>query len=83
MNSMKNRLGLCYTMRLINCHYQKHSENAVSSSNVNLASRKLQPKINKIHKIQQITKNEGKWNEARYQQVKKLLIMLNRLPEEK
>ena len=36
-NSMQNRLGLCYTMLLINCHCQKHGENAASRSTANLA----------------------------------------------
>ena len=33
--------------------------------------------------MKQGTENGVKWKEARYQQVKKWLIMLNRLPEEK
>ena len=80
---MQNHIGLRYTTLLINCHCQTHGENAVSRSTVNLAFRRLQPKITKIQKIQQGTKNEGKWKEARYRQVKQWLIMLNRLPEEK
>ena len=80
---MQNRLGLRYKTLLINCHCQSHGDNAVSRSTVNLAFRRLQPKITKIQKIQQGTKNEGKWKEARYRQVKQWLIMLNRLPEEK
>ena len=50
---------------------------------VDLALRRLQPKITKIQKIKQGTKNEGKWKEARYLQAKQWLIILNRLPEEK
>ena len=65
-NSMQNRLGLRYTTLLINCHCQTHGNNAVSRSTVNLAFRRLQPKITKIQKIQQGTKNEGKWKEAGY-----------------
>ena len=65
-NSMENRLGLCYTTLLINCHSHTHGGNAVSRSTVNLAFRRLQPKITKIQKIQQGTKNEGKRKEARY-----------------
>ena len=80
---MQNRPGLRYTTLPINCHCQTHGDNAVSKSTVNLAFRRLQPKNKKIKKIQQGTKNEGKWKEARYQQVKQCLIMINRLPEDK
>ena len=65
-NSMQNRLGLKYTTILINCYRQKHGDNAVSRSTVNLAFRIIQPKITKIHEIQQGTKNEGKWKEVSY-----------------
>ena len=82
-NSMQNRLGLRYTTLLINFHCHTHGENAVSMSPVNLAFRGLQPKITKIEKIQQGTKNEGMWKEARYRQVNQWVIILNRLPEEK
>ena len=58
---MQNRLGLRYTTLLINCHRHIHGDNAVSKSTVNLAFRRLQPKITQIQKIQQGTKNEGKW----------------------
>ena len=66
VNSMQNRLGLRYTTLLINCHRHTLGDNAVSKSTVNLAFRRLQPKIIKIKKIQQGMKNEGKWKEARY-----------------
>ena len=66
VNSMQNRLGLCYTTLLINFHRHTHGDNAVSKSTVNLAFRRLQPKITKIKRIQQGTKNEGNWKEARY-----------------
>ena len=49
-NSTQNRLGLRYTTLLINFHHQTHGDNAVSRSNVNLALRRLQPKITKIQK---------------------------------
>ena len=65
-NSMKNRLGLRYTTILINCHRQTYGENAMSKSTVNLPFKRLQPKITKIQIIQQGTKNEVKWKEARY-----------------
>ena len=65
------------------CHRHTKGDNAVCRSTVNLAYKRLQPRITKIQKIQQGTNNEGKWKEARYQQVKQWLIMLNRLPEEK
>ena len=35
-----------------------------------------------MQKIQQGTKNEGKWKEARMRQAKQMLVMLNRLPDE-
>ena len=80
---MGERLGLRYTTLLINFHCQTHGENAVRRSTVNLAFRRLQPKITKNLKIQQGKKNEGKWKEARYRQVKQWLIMLDSIPEEK
>ena len=43
----------------------------------------LQPKITRIQKMQQGTKNEGKWKESRQRQTKKWLIMLNQIPEDK
>ena len=83
VNSMQNRLGLRYTTLLINCNRQTHGENSVSKSTVNLAFMRLQPRITKIQKIQQGTKNEGKWKEARYRKLKQWLIMINIVPEEK
>ena len=80
---MERRLGLRYTTLLINCHRYTNGDNAVCRSAVDLAYKRLQPRITKIQKIQQGTKNEGKWKEVRYRQVKQWLIMLNRLPEEK
>ena len=65
-NSMERRLGLWYTTLLINWHRQTKGENAVCSSIFNLAYKRLQSRITKIHKIQQVTKNEGKWKEASY-----------------
>ena len=80
---MENRLGLSYKTKLINCHCHQNGFDAVFRSTVNLEFLRLQPKITRIHKIQQGTKNEGKWKEARKCQTKKWLIMLNRLPEDK
>ena len=82
-NYMERRLGLRYTTIIIDCHRHTKGDNAVCRSTVNLAYKRRQPRITKIQKIQQGTKNEGKWKEARYQQVKQWLVMLNRLPEEK
>ena len=82
-NSMERRLGLRYTTLLMNCHRHTNGDNAVCRSTVDLAYKRLQPRITKIQKIQQGTKNEGKWKEARYRQVKQWLVMLNILPEEK
>ena len=80
---MKNYLGLCYTTLFANCHCHTNGDNAVSRSTVNLAFKIIQPKITKIKKVRQGTKNEEMWKEARYRQVKQWLIMINRLPEEK
>ena len=59
-NSMEKRLGLRYKTLLINCHCQTHGDNEVCRSTFNLAFRRFQPKITKIQKIQQGTKNKGK-----------------------
>ena len=82
-NSMEKRLGLRYNTLLINCHRQTNGDNAMCRSTVNLAYRRLQPKITRVQIIQQGTKNEGKWKETRYRQMKQWLIMIDRLPEEK
>ena len=78
---MENRIGLRYTTQLINCHRYRNDFDAVCKSTVNLAFLRLQPKITRIQKIQQGTKNEGKWKEARQLQTKQWLIMLKRLPD--
>ena len=82
-NSMENRLGITYTTKLINCHRHQNSVDAVCWSTVNLAFLRLVPKITRIQKTQQVTKNEGKRKEAIQRQRKQWLIMLNRLPEDK
>ena len=74
---MENRLGIRYTTQLINCHRYRNGFDAVCKSTVNLAFLRLQPKITRIQKIQQVAKNEGKWKESRQRQTKKWLIMLN------
>ena len=81
-DAMENRLGLCYTTHIIDCHHHHNSFDAVYKSSVNLSFLRLQPKITRIHKIQQGTKNEGKWKEVRHRK-KQWLIMLNRIPEDK
>ena len=78
-NSMENGLGITYTTKLLNCHRHQSGVDAVCRSTANLAFLRLAPKITRIQKIQQGTKNEGKWKEARQRQ-KKWLIILNRLP---
>ena len=80
---MENRLGLRYTNQLINCHRYRNGFDAVCRFTVNLSFLRLQPKITRIQKIQQGTKNEGKWKEARQRQTKQWLIMLIQLPEDK
>ena len=82
-DSMENRLGISYTTQLINCHCHQNGVDAVCRSTVDLASLRIQPKITRIQKIQQGTKNEGKRKEARQHQTKQWLIILNRLPEDK
>ena len=83
VDSMENRLGLSYTTKFVNFHCHQNGFDAVCWSTVNLAFLRLQPKITRIQKIQQVTKNEGKWKEARQRQTKQWLIMINRLPEDK
>ena len=80
---MENKPGLRYKTYLINCHRHHKDFNAVCRSTVNLAFLRIQPQIIIIQKIQQGTKNEGKWKEARQRQTKQWLIMLNQLPEDK
>ena len=80
---MENRLVLRYTTQLINGHFYRNGFDAVCKSTVHLAFLRLQPNIKRIQKIQQDTKNEGKWKEARQRQTKQWLIMLNHLPEDK
>ena len=63
---MENRLGLSYTTQIINCHRHHRGFNAVCKSTVNLSFLRLQPKITRIQKIQQGTKNRGKWKEAKH-----------------
>ena len=82
-NSMKNRLGITYTTKILNCQCHQKGVDAVCRSTVNLAFSRLAPKITRIQRIQQVTKNESKWKEARQRQTKQWLIMLNRLPEDK
>ena len=60
VDAMENRLGLRYTTHLINCHCHHKVFDAVCKSIVNLAFLILQPKITRIKKLQQGTKNEGK-----------------------
>ena len=59
--SMENRLGIMYTTKLLNCHRHRNGVDAVSRSTFNLAFSRLAPKITRIQKIQQGTKNKGKW----------------------
>ena len=69
--AMKNKLGLHYTTHLINCHRHHKGFNSVCKYTVNIAFLRLQPKRTRIQKIQQGTKNEDKWKEARHRQTKK------------
>ena len=56
-DSMENRLGLTYTIKLINCHCYRKGFDAVCRSTVNLSFFRLAPKITRIKKIQQGAKN--------------------------
>ena len=60
-NLMENRLGITYTTKIVNCHRHQNGFDAVCRYTVNLAFLRLAPKITRIQKIQQGTKNEGKW----------------------
>ena len=80
---MENRLSIRYTTELVNFHCYQNGFDAVCRSTVNPAFLRLQPKITRIQKIQQGTKNEGKWKEAGQLQTIQWLIMLNRLPEDR
>ena len=68
--AMEKKLGLRYTTHLINFHRHQFFLNAVCKSTVNLAFLILHPKRIRIQKIQQGTKNEGKWKEARQRETK-------------
>ena len=70
VDAMENRLGLRYTTHIIHCRRPRNNFDAVRKSTVNLASLRLQHKIKIIQKIQQDTKNEGKWKESRQHQTK-------------
>ena len=80
---MKNRLGIRYKTHLINCNLHHNGFDAVCKSTVSLEFLRLQPKITRIQKIQQGTKNEGKCKETRHPQTTKWLNMLNRITEDK
>ena len=82
-DSKENRLDLSYTTKLINFHRHRNGFDAVCRSTGNLAFLRLQPKITRIQKIQQGTKNEDKWKESIQGQTRQWLIILNRIPEDK
>ena len=63
--TMENKLGLRYTTHLTNCHHYRNGFDAVFRSTVDLNFLRLQPKITRIQKIQQVTKKYSKWKEAR------------------
>ena len=56
-DSMENRLGLTYTTKLINFHCNQNGSDAVFRSTVDLAFLRIAPKITRIRKNQQGTKN--------------------------
>ena len=57
---IENRLSLRYTTQIINCHCYRIGFYVVCKSTVHQDFLRLQPKITRIQKIQQGTKNEGK-----------------------
>ena len=59
---MQRRLGLRYTTLLINFHRQTKGDNSVCRSTVNLAYKRLQPRIKKPRKYnkEQIMRVIGK-----------------------
>ena len=81
VHATENILCLRYATHLINCCCHQNDFDAVCKSTVNLPFLRLQPKITIIQKMQQGTKNKGKWKEARQRQTKQWLIMLNRIQE--
>ena len=82
-DATENKLGLRYTTHLINCHLHQKGFNAVFKSTVNIPFFRIQPKRTRVHKTQQVSKNEVKWKELIQSQTKKRLIMLNRISEDK
>ena len=80
---MENYLGMRYTTYLKNCHCHHEGFNAVCKYTVDISFLRIQPKRTKVQRIQQGTKNEGVWKEARRRQTKQWLIVINRLPEDK
>ena len=62
-DATENILGLHYTTHLINFYCHQNGFDAVCKSTVNLACLRLQPKITRIQKNKQGTKNEGEWKE--------------------
>ena len=61
----ENSIGLRYTTSLINFHCKTQGFDAVCKYTVNIYFKIIQPKRTKIQKIEKITKNGGKWKEAR------------------
>ena len=64
-DAMGNKIGPRYTAHLIDWHRHHKVFNAVCKPTINIAFLRLQPKIIRIQKIQQVTKNEVNWKEAR------------------
>ena len=57
VDAMEKNIGLLYRTHLINCHRYHKCFNAVCKSINNIAFLRLQPKITRIQKIHQGTKN--------------------------
>ena len=73
-DAMENKLCLRYKTHIINFHRHHKVLNAVCKSTMNLAFLILQPKITRIKKIKQVTKNEVKWKESRQRETKNGLL---------
>ena len=67
----------------MNCHPKTQGFDTECKTTVNQASNILQPKRTKMQKIRQVTKNYGKWKDARIRKEKQMQIILNRLTDEK
>ena len=69
-DALEKKLRLRYKTNLINWHSHHKVFNAVCKFTVIISFLRLQTKRTRIQKIEQGTKHEGKWKEARQRQTK-------------